>query len=118
MWDLGHLWSGSSGSPLYVVADGQIFENWLSHPPFSVERVETFLMIPKHGSACETSDPELTVAGADICYAVARHDTQQTFYGYGNVLEYSDLNPKLKIKGRLKIMEIQLRHVQALAKRA
>ena len=93
--DLGHLWSGSGGSPLYVIADDQIFENWLSHRPFSVERDgDTFLMIPKHGSGCQTSDPELIVAGADICYAVVLwHDTQRTFYGYGNVLEYSDLNP-------------------------
>jgi hypothetical protein len=93
--DLGHLWSGSGGSPLYVIADGQIFENWLSHRPFSFERDgETFLMIPKHGSGCQTSDPELIVAGADICYAVVLwHDIQRTFYGYGNVLEYSDLNP-------------------------
>ena len=96
--DLGHLWSGSGGSPLYVIADGQIFENWLAHRPFSVERDgETFLMIPKHGSACQSSDPELTVVGADICYAVALwHDRQQTFYGYGNVLQFSDLNPPLE----------------------
>ena len=92
--DLGHLWSGSGGSPLYVIADGQIFENWLAHRPFSVERDgETFLMIPKHGSGCSSSNPELAVAGADICYAVALwHEEQRTFYGYGNVLEYSGLN--------------------------
>ena len=96
--DLGHLWSGSGGSPLYVIADGQIFENWLSHRPFSVESDgEQFLMIPKHGSGCQTSDPELIVAGADICYAIVLwHDMQRTFYGYGNVLEYSDLNPMSK----------------------
>ena len=93
--DLGHLWSGSGGSPLYVIADGQIFENWLSHRPFSVEsNGEQLLMIPKHGSGCQTSDRELIVAGADICYAVVLwHDEQRTFYGYGNVLKYSDLNP-------------------------
>ena len=93
--DLGHLWSGSGGSPLYVIAGGQIFENWLSHRPFSVEtNGEIFLMIPKHGSACRTSDPESAIAGADICYALALwHDEQRTFYGYGNVLEFSDLNP-------------------------
>lgn len=96
--ELGHLWSGSGGSPFYVIADGQIFENWLAHRPFSVERDgETFLMIPKHSSACQTSDPELVIAGADTCYAVALwHDEQRTFYGYGNVLEFSDLNPPVK----------------------
>ena len=96
--DLGHLWSGSGGSPLYVIADGQIFENWLSHRPFSVTHEgETFVMIPKHGSACQAGDQELSIVGADICYAVALwHETQRTFYGYGNVLNYSDLNPKLE----------------------
>ena len=96
--DLGHLWSGSGGSPLYVIAEGQIFENWLSHRPFSVtSEGETFVMIPKHGSACQAGDEELSIAGADLCYAVSLwHETQQTFYGYGNVLKYSDLNPKLE----------------------
>lgn len=92
--DLGYFWSGSGGSPLYIIAGGRIFEHWLSHRPFSITRErETFVMIPKHGTACDASDSELSVPGADTCYAVSIwNDDLKTFYGFNNVLTYSQLN--------------------------
>ena len=83
----GHIWSGSAGSVNYLIVEGRIFTTGLTHPPFTVEHTGRFwIVVPHHGSACESSQKNFEPYGYQVCFPSMTWDSEyQMFIGKVNL---------------------------------
>ena len=90
--DMGYMWSGSGGSPYYLIVGGDIFEGW-GGTPYTLQHHDTVhLILPRAGGACDGSD-ELIPSNASACHGIANWDESlQGFNSIGNQLPIWDKN--------------------------
>ncbi len=84
--EYGYAWSGSGGSRYFLFVDDEIYHGW-GGAPYSIEYERGFhVILPRSGSACDTSD-EMLLANADVCHGVANWDEGlHVFNSIGNQL--------------------------------
>ena len=84
--DMGYMWSGSGGSPYYIIVGSDIFEGW-GGMPYSLRHDDTVhVILPRAGGACDGSD-ELIPSNASACHGIANWDESlQGFNSIGNQL--------------------------------
>jgi hypothetical protein len=90
--DMRYMWSGSGGSPYYLIVGNDIFEGW-GGTPYTLQHDDTFhLILPRAGGACDGSD-ELIPSNASACHGIANWDESlQGFNSIGNQLPIWDKN--------------------------
>ena len=91
---LGHPFSGSGGSPTFIIADGKTFKTDLARGVFSITENElTFINIFLHGIFCKNSDNGESMPGYKGCINVTIWDDElKTFYGHNNILKLVGTN--------------------------
>jgi len=84
--EYGYAWSGSGGSKYFLFVDDEIFHGW-GGAPYSIEYERGFhVILPRSGSACDTSD-DMLLANADVCHGIANWDEAlHVFNSIGNQL--------------------------------
>jgi len=84
--EYGYAWSGSGGSRYFLFVDDEIYHGW-GGAPYSIEYERGFhVILPRSGSACDTSD-DMLLANADVCHGVANWDEAlHVFNSIGNQL--------------------------------
>ena len=84
--EYGYAWSGSGGSRYFLFVDDEIYHGW-GGAPYSIEYERGFhVILPRSGSACDTSD-DMLLANADVCHGVANWDEGlHVFNSIGNQL--------------------------------
>jgi len=84
--EYGYTWSGSGGSRYFLFVDDEIYHGW-GGAPYSIEYERGFhVILPRSGSACDTSD-DMLLANADVCHGVANWDEAlHVFNSIGNQL--------------------------------
>ena len=84
--EYGYAWSGSGGSRYFLFVDDEIYHGW-GGAPYSIEYERGFhVILPRSGSACDTSD-DMLLANADVCNGVANWDEGlHVFNSIGNQL--------------------------------
>ena len=82
---VGHIWSGSAGSPTYLIIEDMVFETNRGNPhPFDISDDKTVLINWHGGNYCETLNGE-AYPNAGACFSSIYWDNyKKTFVVFGN----------------------------------